>query len=431
MMASSEFSTMAAMSASERWISSLPAAPAGLAGGAGFFFFWASFIERDLFAMMSNLFSDSSTATVRLKPQAQLGSWLAVVCCVGMLAVACRCAAQTQETQTVRLRVPGGELQAYIAPAHGADLAGLELRRAGGWSELLYRGRDYRPTDGWTGKAPLLWPAVGRNFPRAAGPGRRSQGLGWTLHGKVYAIPIHGFARDQAWRVVRRGACNGSVFLSLALSDSARTRSMYPFGFTLTTEYRIWRHALFIRQAVHAKRSNREPMPFSIGNHITFGIPLLPGGDPRQTTISTPATEQVITDASGRPTGKVLPVSYASPRLLSSLKPLTPVSLSGYPEGQEWVRLQDRSGFAIAVAHSEDRLPRGIPVLFNLWGDVSQGYFATEPWVGKQNSLATGDGTIVLEPGDTYRWTVEVRVGAGATAPMASVEAASAPTCLQ
>ena len=48
---------------------------------------------------------------------------------------------------------PGGELQAYIAPAHGGDLAGLELRRAGRWSELLYRGLDYRPTDGWTGKA--------------------------------------------------------------------------------------------------------------------------------------------------------------------------------------------------------------------------------------------------------------------------------------
>lgn len=377
------------------------------------------------------LFSHSSTATARLKPQAQPGSWLAVGCCVGMLAAPSRCAAQTQETRTVRLRAPGSELQAYIAPAHGADLAGLEVRRAGRWSELLYRGRDYRPTDGWTGKAPILWPAVGRNFPGAAGTDQHAEGLGWALHGRVYPMPIHGFARDQAWRIVRRGACDGSVFLALTLSDSARTRSMYPFGFTLTTEYRIWRHALYIRQAVHARRSNREPMPFSIGNHITFRIPLLPGDDPRQTTISTPATAQVITDGSGRPTGRVLPVSYATPRLLSSLQPLTPVSLSGYPQGQEWVRLRDRSGFAVAVAHSEDRLPRGTPVLFNLWGDVSHGYFAPEPWVGKQNSLATSDGTIALGPGDIYRWTVEVRVGTGAPASMASMDAAPAPTCLQ
>jgi galactose mutarotase-like enzyme len=353
---------------------------------------------------------------------------LTVGCGMGMLAAAGHCTAQGHGVRLIRLRGPGGDLQAYIAPAHGADLAGLEVRRAGGWSELLYRGMDYRPTDGWTGKAPILWPAVGRNFPSAA-----DAGLGWVLHGRVYPIPIHGFARDQAWRVVRRGACEASVFLSLALSDSAPTRSMYPFGFTLTTEYRVWRHALYVRQAVHAQRSNQEAMPFSIGNHITFRIPLVPGDDPRQTTISTPATEQVITDEAGRPTGRVSPVSYASPRPLSSLKPLTPVSLAGYPEGQEWVRLQDRSGFTITVAHSEDRRPRGVPVLFNLWGDVSQGYFAPEPWVGKQNSLATGDGTIVLEPGDTYRWTVEVRVGtgAGASAPMASMEAAPAPTCLQ
>ena len=357
---------------------------------------------------------------------------LVVRCGAGMLAVASQCAAQVQGVQLIRLRGPGGELQAYIAPAHGADLAGLEVRHAGRWSELLYRGMDYRPTDGWTGKAPILWPAVGRNFPRAAGAdGQGGDGLGWVLHGRVYPMPIHGFARDQAWRVVGRGACDGSVFLRLALSDDDRTRGMYPFGFTLTTEYRIWRRTLYVRQAVHARRSNAKPMPFSIGNHITFRIPLLPGNDPLQTTISTPATEEVFTDGSGRPTGRVAPVSYASPRLLSSFEPLTPVSLSGYRQGQEWVRLQDRSGFAVVVAHSEDRRPGGIPVLFNLWGDLSHGYFAPEPWVGKQNSLATGDGAITLEPGGTYRWTIEVRAGTAAAAPAASMGAWPAPTCLQ
>jgi galactose mutarotase-like enzyme len=348
-----------------------------------------------------------------------------------MLVAAGQCAARIQAARLVRLSAPGGKLQAYIAPAHGGDLAGLEFRHAGRWSELLYRGRDYGPTDGWTGKAPILWPAVGRNFPRVAGAEAHGDALGWVLHGRVYAIPIHGFARDQVWRVVRRGACDGSSFLTLALSDNERTRSMYPFGFSLTTEYRVWRDALYIRQTVHAARSNAEPMPFSIGNHITFRIPLLPGDDPLRTTIGTPATEQVITDGSGRPTGRVVTVSYANPRLLSSFKPLTPVSLSGYPAGQEWVRLEDRSGFAVTVAHSEDRRPQGTPVLFNLWGDAARGYFAPEPWVGKQNSLATGDGAIALEPGDTYRWTIEVLVGNAAGTPTASTPAAPAPTCLQ
>ncbi|MFZ0553596.1 MAG: hypothetical protein WAM21_22585 [Steroidobacteraceae bacterium] len=347
------------------------------------------------------------------------------------MVAASHCAAQTKGTQLVRLSVSGGELQAYIAPAHGADLAGLEVRHDGRWLELLYRGMDYQPTGGWTGKAPILWPAVGRNFPHTQGSEGRREGLGWVLHGRVYALPIHGFARDQVWRMVRRGSCAGSAFLILGLSDNDQTRRMYPFGFTLTTEYRIWRDSLYIRQAVHAHRANAEPMPFSIGNHITLRIPLLPGDDPLGTVLSTPATAQVLTDESGRPTGRIVKVSYVSPRLLSSLKPLTPISLAGYAAGQEWVRLQDRSGFAITVSHSEDRRPSGTPVLFNLWGDVSHGYFAPEPWLGKQNSLATGDGTITLQPGDTFRWTVEVRLERAATAATVSDAAASAPTCLQ
>lgn len=373
------------------------------------------------------LLSHSSTVLIRL-----CAPRLAAGCGVVMLAFASHCAAaHVRGVQLIRLRSPGGELQAYIAPAHGADLAGLEVHRAGRWTELLYRGTDYRPTDGWTGKAPILWPAVGRNFPNAAAVKGQGDGLGWALRGRVYPIPIHGFARDQAWRLLRRGACDGSVFMTLTLSDNDRTRSMYPFGFAITTEYRIWRHTLYIRQTVHAQRSNADPMPFSLGNHITFRIPLLPGDDPLETTISTPATERVFTDGSGRPTGRVAPVSYASPRLLSSFKPLTPVSLSGYAQGQEWVRLQDGAGFAVAVMHSEDRRPGGTPVLFNLWGDPAHGYFAPEPWVGKQNSLATGDGIIALRPGDTYRWTIAVRVGADATAPAASTADGSAPTCLQ
>jgi galactose mutarotase-like enzyme len=358
------------------------------------------------------------------------GVWPAVGCCAAALATAGSGAAQTVETRLVRLGVPGGELQAYVAPAHGADLAGLEVRHGGRWSELLYRGMDYQPIGGWTGKAPILWPAVGRNFPYTASDRGHGGELGWVLHGRFYVMPLHGFARDQPWRIVRQGRCAGSAFLVLGLGNTGRTRGMYPFGFTLTTEYRIWRDSLYIRQAVHAQRTNVEPMPFSVGNHITFRIPLLPDDDPLQTAISTPATEQVITDGTGRPTGRIVTVDYATPRPLSSFRPLTPISLSGYATGQEWVRLQD-PGFAVVIAHSEDRRPSGTPVLFNLWGDVSQGYFAPEPWVGKQNSLVTGDGTIRLQPGETFRWTIAVRLEAGVARATESGPTLSAPTCLE
>jgi hypothetical protein len=93
--------------------------------------------------------------------------------------------------------------------------------------------------------------------------------------------------------------------------------------------------------------------------------------------------------------------------------------------------LEDRSGFAITVSHSEDRRPSGTPVLFNLWGDIAAGYFAPEAWVGKQDSLATGDGTIALAPGGTFRWTIAVRLETGAAAATISSAGAPAPACLQ
>jgi len=342
---------------------------------------------------------------------------------------------QVAESQLVSLTLPGGKLQAHVSPTRGAELVGLEVRRNRQWSELLYRGMDFRPTDGWAGRAPILWPAVGRNYSNPSAPDARDDALTWTHNGKTYPIAIHGFARDLPWQLVSQGVCDQSAFVQLALRDNATSRRSYPFGFELETEYRLWKSSLYIRQSVRSDPSNKEPMPFSIGNHITLAIPLVPGSEPGATTIATPATEQVITDSTGRPTGQVVAVNYSQPRRLDSLQPLTPISLSGYPEGPAWVRVTDPTGFALTIAHTEERRPNGVPVLFNLWGDPARGYFAPEPWVGKQNSLASGDGIISLSPSETFRWTLTVTLsndnGAsnGANTQASLSPAQELPTC--
>lgn len=123
--------------------------------------------------------------------------------------------------ELVELTVPEGPLKAFVAPAHGADLAGLRVWHKGQWSELLYRGMDYRATAGWSGKAPILWPAVGRTFVNPAGAEPRNERLGWVLHGKEYPIVIHGFARDVLWQVVKRG---------VALQDEGAVQSTHAFA---------------------------------------------------------------------------------------------------------------------------------------------------------------------------------------------------------
>jgi galactose mutarotase-like enzyme len=335
-----------------------------------------------------------------------------------------------QQPALVQLQIPGSRLRAYVSPSGGAELVGLELHQDGRWLELLYRGMDFRPTRGWSGRAPILWPAVGRNF--VGGDAQQVAGAeqtGWSLHGKIFPLSIHGFARDLPWRVVSRGSCEGSAFVRLELDDNDQTRRSYPFGFRLVTEYRLWKASLSIRQTVRSDPGNGEKMPFSIGNHITLRIPLVPGSEPGSMAITTPATQQVITDHAGRPTGQVVSVDYAAPRRLNSLAPLTPVSLSGYPEGGAWVRISDPSGLAVTIEHTEERRPPGVPVLFNLWGDVANGYFAPEPWVGKQNSLSSGDGVITLAPGETYQWVVAVDVAENGRPTPAAPDTIAAPTC--
>lgn len=307
-----------------------------------------------------------------------------------------------------RLSVPDGKLRAFIAPDHGGDLAGLQVRIHGDWQELLYRGMDYRPAPGWTGKAPVLWPATGRNFLNPVGSADEGA-LGWVFQGKAYPLLIHGFARDQAWQVVGQGRCGKAAWLQLLLRDNAKTRKVYPFGFSLTSDYILTSETLYLRQTVRADAANGAAMPFSIGNHITFRVPLLPGGS--GTTIATPATREILYDAALRPNGQTKDVDFSAPRVLSGSSWVPAVSLSGYPDDQVFARIADASGFAVTVSHTEDARPSGTPVLFNLWGDPQNGYFAAEPWAGKQNSLMTGDGAISLAPGRAFEWIVAVRVG--------------------
>lgn len=313
------------------------------------------------------------------------------------------------EVATVRLSPAGSVLRADIAPGHGADLAGLELNLGVEWVQLLYRGNDYAPTNDWTGKAPILWPATGRNF---SDPGGTPTGdsLGWTVDGVRYPMPIHGFARDRAWTLAQLDGGGERARAVLTLDDDEESRRHYPFGFHLTVEYALSGHVLTIRKTVRASPANTGPMPFSIGNHVTFNLPLVPGGKADAVRVETPARKHLLIDGAGRPTGQFRPAGLGTPTPVSELPTRVAVSLGDYPPPDPWLRLADPAGVTVTVTHSASRPATGEPVLFNLWGDVGHGFFSPEPWVGKQNSLVTGDGVVTLSPGEVFVWVISIAV---------------------
>ncbi len=318
-----------------------------------------------------------------------------------------------ENVELVVLRNDRDGVEASIAPTKGGELSSLRVRFQDQWVETLYLGRDYSPREGWTGKAPLLWPATGRNFPpdlvtrRQAGEVFHNGAYEWN--GQRYPMAIHGFARDRPWALEESGADDANARARVSFSDDAETREMYPFGFRITVNYVLSGRQLELKYAIAAAQANTEPMPFSIGNHITFNTPLVDGSDPAKMVLITPSAQELLKTSYNTPSGETRPRSHAEGIELGDFERRTAVSLTGY-EGDPFIVLRDPRGLAIRMSHRASGIPEQPVVLYNMWGDVRDGFFSPEPWVGLQNSLVMRKGLVYLDPGGQFDWTIRIEV---------------------
>ena len=139
-----------------------------------------------------------------------------------------------------------------IVAAEGAELH--SLKNADG-HELVWQAGPQ-----WPRHAPLLFPIVGR---------LKNDELNHRK--RAYPMKQHGFARDQRFRWVERGPAS----CTLVLTDSAETRSRYPFAFRLTVSFSLASSSLEVRLEV--ANTGEEMLPASIGAHPAFNWPLLGG----------------------------------------------------------------------------------------------------------------------------------------------------------
>ena len=315
------------------------------------------------------------------------------------------------ETPLIILKDHEAKVEAAIAAEKGGELSGLKVQHQGTWIETIYLARDYSPRQGWTGKAPFLWPATGRNLPpdleaRQKAGERFSRGA-YVLDGKRYEMPIHGFARDLPWRVERTVALDRRAVAKLSLRDTPETRKRYPFGFIVEADFTLEDGTLSIGYHIHAHETNSGPMPFSVGNHITFVSPLVQGTDPFEMELFTPSKTELIKTTYGLPTGESRPRGHANGVKLGGFERLSAISLTGY-EGEPYILYRDPQGLAIRMSHAASEIPEQPVVLYNIWGDAPGGFFSPEPWVGLQNSLVLNKGLIRLQPGRTFEWTIRI-----------------------
>lgn len=110
----------------------------------------------------------------------------------------------------------------------------------------------------WGRHAPVLFPIVGRL--------KDDQ---YQYDGKTYSMSQHGFARDNHFSVVAQT----STAITLELKSTENTKLKFPFDFSLRITYTLDQHSLKVGYEVI--NQGEVEMPFSIGAHPGFNIPLV------------------------------------------------------------------------------------------------------------------------------------------------------------
>ena len=285
-----------------------------------------------------------------------------------------------------------------------SDAAGADIHLRG--AEVRHFGEPGGPSwlhDGdpawWHGIAPLLFPVVG-----AVVDDRISIG------GRHYPMRKHGLARTSAFAVVDQGADH----VLTRLTDSADSRTSYPFGFALDVGFRLTGRTL--RQSVTVTNRGDAPMPFSLGFHPALAWPL-PGAD-------ADAVHRVrFAAAEPQPVRRIVPVSGL---LLPDAEPtpvvgdtLVPTAAMFAADALIWDHLASRrvdwgiqGGPSITIDFPDS------PML-GIWQKPGAPFLCIEPWAGHADPLGfAGDfhdrpGGMVLPRGSSRTFGMDLTLHPG------------------
>lgn len=133
------------------------------------------------------------------------------------------------------------------------------IKRVGDTTEYLWQGDPAS----WKRQAPILFPFVGRL--------KDDQ---YEFAGQTYHQTQHGFARDRRFNVVDQG----KDYVRFEQHDDAKTRSVYPFRFSLTVLISLENDLVKIQYGV-ANPADRQSLIYAIGAHPGFNMPLSAGAN--------------------------------------------------------------------------------------------------------------------------------------------------------
>lgn len=298
---------------------------------------------------------------------------------------AARAGDETGMTERPLIRIASDRSSAQIDPM-GAELHCL---CDGEGRDLLWDGDPAW----WTGRAPILFPIVGA-----------LAGDAYTLDGRRYALPKHGFARRRLFTLVDQTPAKAR----LRLEADDDTRAAYPFEFRLDVEFAIAGAGLHIT-AVVANRGET-PMPASFGFHPAFRWPLPYGGRREDCRIVFEHDEPApIRRLDGE--GTLDPMPYATP---VTDRILTPADDLFEADAVIFDRLSSRRlRYGPPDGPGLDIAFHGLPQL-GVWTRPGAPYLCIEPWAGYADPAGyAGDlrdkpGSFLIAPDGERRFTLSI-----------------------
>lgn len=262
------------------------------------------------------------------------------------------------------------------------------------------RERLWQPNpDVWTGQAPICFPICG---------GLRG-GKATTLSGKKIELPRHGFASRREFSFVSQTGDS----LVFKLDSDAETLAQYPFAFHFESRYQLKGNTVAVTFAT--TNTGDEPMPFFVGGHPGFKVPVGEGEDysdyrvvfekPETATVPLAVPKTGLIDEENRvkapQDGDTLKLTHD----LFSFAETIYDTLSSRS-----LTLENADG-SIALRETFPDMPYLI-----IWSKPIGNFVALEPWGGLSTCSDEDDilehkrGCLVAKPGETIErgYTIEV-----------------------
>lgn len=288
------------------------------------------------------------------------------------------------------IRITNGKFTATIRP-EGAQIISLTAPNG---REVIWQGDPSI----WADHTPVLFPVIGN-----------CKDASVIIGGRKYPMTKHGFARKAMFDPI----IIGRNYVTLELTESPATKKMYPFDFTFQVTYELTETGFTCTMMV--ENQSDKPMPFCVGGHPAFVVPMETGAafedyqlvlpeDEKATNLLCPGGQLITGSEPIAIPGGVIPLTHAifdekDTLMLTELK------------SRHVDLVHRKSGHGLRLS-CEDMDVLAIWTRPNNHGD----YLCLEPWVGQpggvheSGAFADKPHALTLQPGESYPFLFEVEL---------------------